>query len=109
MIVSETVLNPTHEKIETGKCLTENSSLLILQSSLISNIAGYAQVDDSAIFHRVIQSIKTFKDKEPAPFMDSFGALGKLRRKLRQREVILPDFVTIEAESCIQKLVMPVY
>jgi hypothetical protein len=54
MIVLEAVLGPRHDKIGTGKCLTEYSSILILQSSFISNIAGNAQVDDGAIFHRVI-------------------------------------------------------
>lgn len=54
MIESEAVLNPRHDKTGTGKCLTEYSSLLILQSSFISNVAGNTQVDDGAIFHRVV-------------------------------------------------------
>jgi hypothetical protein len=71
-----------------------------LQSSLIGNVARDAQVDCDAIFDRIFGASEAPEDEEAALVMNCFGTLRKPSFKLWKGEVVLVNFVSIEAKSC---------
>lgn len=50
--------------------LTDHISPLILPSTFLCNVALYSQENCSAIFHRIIDGLKSTEDEETYAFMD---------------------------------------
>lgn len=75
-------------------------ALAILQSSLVGNIARYAQEDCGAVFDRIPGACKTPENEEATLVVNGFSALRKPSPKVGEAEVVLGNLISIEAKSC---------
>ena len=78
---------------------TEHSSLEVLDSSLITNVAGKSKEKQRVFLHRVPIGLQSSEDTDSATQMELVGTAFELGSQIWKREPFFVHFVPIQLEG----------